>query len=98
MPKPTPKNPAAAAAIRAAANSAAAKQVAKLVANYGAKVVSRALKAANTPVNTTKAAQARARGKGYQLDLKQKRNVKVLKKERPDSPFLKFVESKKKLK
>jgi Tfp pilus assembly major pilin PilA len=50
----------------AAARSAAGKAVQKLVAKHGAKIVERALKAANTPAKGKTAGAARASGKQYQ--------------------------------
>lgn len=68
------KNPAVAGAIavglaRTTAGKAAQAAVSKLVAKHGAKVVQRALKAANTPAKGKTAAAARARGKQYQSDV-----------------------------
>jgi Tfp pilus assembly major pilin PilA len=61
--------PVVAAVGVAAARSAAGKAVQKLVAKHGAKIVERALKAANTPARGKTAGAARARGKQYQSDV-----------------------------
>ena len=58
--------PVVAAVGVAAARSAAGKAVQKLVAKHGAKIVERALKAANTPARGKTAGAARASGKKYQ--------------------------------
>lgn len=58
--------PVVAAVGVAAARSAAGKAVQKLVAKHGAKIVQRALKAANTPAKGKTAGSARAKGAKYQ--------------------------------
>jgi Tfp pilus assembly major pilin PilA len=58
--------PVVAAVGVAAARSVAGKAVQKLVAKHGAKIVERALKAANTPAKGKTAGAARASGKQYQ--------------------------------
>ena len=56
----------------AAARSAAGKAVQKLVAKHGAKIVERALKAANTPARGKTAGAARTSGKKYQSGVNKK--------------------------
>ena len=64
--------PVVAAVGVAAARSAAGKAVQKLVAKHGAKIVERALKAANTPAKGKTAGAARASGKKYQSGVNKK--------------------------